>query len=45
MFILKKKNCQINDYDNNKTYLGAYHIDYGFYLLVNENEVSILNEK
>ncbi|MGM9877903.1 MAG: lysostaphin resistance A-like protein [Bacilli bacterium] len=33
----------INDYDNNKSYLGAYHIDYGYYLLTNENEMSILN--
>ncbi len=41
----KAKLLIVNDYDNNKSYLGAYHIDYGFYLLVNENEVSILNEK
>ncbi len=33
----------INDYGNNKSYLGAYHIDYGYYLLVNENEMSVLN--
>lgn len=33
----------INDYDNNKSYLGAYDIDYGYYLLVNENEISVLN--
>ena len=34
----------VNDYDNNKSYLGAYNVDYGFYLLTNENEVSVLNE-
>lgn len=41
----KAKLLIVNDYDNNKSYLGAYHIDYGYYLLVKENEVSILNEK
>lgn len=34
----------INDYDNDKSYLGAYHADYGYYLLVNEDEVSLLNQ-
>jgi len=33
----------VSDYDNDKSYLGAYHIDYGYYLLVNENEISVLN--
>lgn len=34
----------VNDYDNNKSYLGAYDVDYGYYLLTNENEVSVLNK-
>ncbi len=33
----------ISDYNNKKSYLGAYHVDYGYYVLVNENEVSVLN--
>jgi hypothetical protein len=33
----------ISDYDNNKSYLSAYDIDYGHYLLINENEMSVLN--
>lgn len=35
----------ISDYDNNKSYLGVYDRDYGYYLLVNEDDVSILNRK
>jgi len=33
----------IEDYENDKSYLSAYHVDYGYYLLINENEVSVLN--
>lgn len=33
----------VRDYNNNKSYLSSYHIDYGYYLLVNENEMSVLN--
>lgn len=33
----------VSDYDNNKSYLGAYDVNYGYYLLTNENEVSVLN--
>jgi len=33
----------ISDYTNNKSYISAYHVDYGYYLLTNENEVSVLN--
>jgi len=33
----------INDYNNNKSYLSAYDVDYGYYVLVNDDEMSILN--
>ena len=33
----------LDDYDNDKSYLTAYHIDYGYYVLVSENEMSVLN--
>ena len=33
----------INDRANNKSYLGAYNSDYGYYLLVSEDKMAILN--
>ncbi len=35
----------ISDYVNDTSYLGAYNVDYGYYLLTNEDEVSILKRK
>lgn len=33
----------LNDRNNNISYLGAYNVDYGYYLLVSENKMAILN--
>lgn len=33
----------ISDYKSNKSYLSAYDIDYGYYLLINENKMAKLN--
>lgn len=34
----------ISDYKSNKSYLSAHDIDYGYYLLINENKMAKLNE-
>lgn len=33
----------VNDRKNNISYLGAYNVDYGYYLLVSEDKMAILN--
>ena len=33
----------VNDRKNDISYLGAYNVDYGYYLLVSENKMAILN--
>ena len=33
----------ISDYENDISYISNYDVDYGYFVLVNENDVSILN--
>jgi hypothetical protein len=33
----------VNDSEKDKDYIGAYNVDYGYFLLTKENEMAVLN--